>query len=348
MGEKMFKEISDISPYNEIWYKNCIYNAFLPVINHFANSIDTYLLNELSIFYEYHSTENIPLIDLRSFSAKSPFDFLQELGIKLETENECSNLVQDLIKAVDDDKPAIVLIDCFYEPIRPDTYQKNHWPHAILIYGYNKNTQNFSILEHGFRDSVIYEKRLIQFGDLENCYKGYLSNFDSYGKASYFEFGYIENYNPSTSLAANARSFIGHYITELLNCKESIIDSLNCINKFSKDLLQYDWENNSYSTQLDPLINNLNNLIHNLNIVKYVLSKLFGNQPELFSLIDDVVRNWSSIRAILAKYMFSTAFNPKPLKIIQTKLEELYILENQRYPAMFGLLENWEAKYNER
>lgn len=64
----------------------------------------------------------------------------------------------------------MVWIDCFYETIRPDAYQKNHWGHILLVYGYDDEKETVEFLEHSYTDSFTYKRANMSYEDFKMCY----------------------------------------------------------------------------------------------------------------------------------------------------------------------------------
>lgn len=69
-------------------------------------------------------------------------------NIQVETTIVCNRVVENIKEAISSRNLVIISVDCYYESIRQDMFEKEHWPHNLLIYGYNDDHATFFVLEH--------------------------------------------------------------------------------------------------------------------------------------------------------------------------------------------------------
>lgn len=189
-----YKILDNIEPYNDIYYKNCFYQAFFPVVNHFNKDIALFLLNDIFV-YDYDKEKDGLRFDLKALSIESESKLMEEIGIVLQAKKS-SSIISDLKTSINSERPVIIPIDAYYESFRPGVYLGSHTPHNLLVYGYNEYEQTFNILEQISKDSLRCGKNTISYMDTDNCYNGYLNNFLNDNKLpTYYEF-YLDQSNP--------------------------------------------------------------------------------------------------------------------------------------------------------
>ena len=177
--------LEGIEPFNHIFYRSCFFNSLFPVVQAFQKNIYSFLVNDLIIF-EQDSEEKQMIEDEFNINAPNGIRYLPvkpvpqiifELGMVMKTKSINNELIDDIFRAIDQRRMVIVWVDCYYESIRHDTFQKRHFQHTLLIYGYNKEKRLFDILEHKEADTLSYYKTTISFEDLSASYYGYIEHF---------------------------------------------------------------------------------------------------------------------------------------------------------------------------
>jgi hypothetical protein len=220
-----------------------------------------------------------------------------------------------------------VWIDSFYEPLRIDTYKKLHWPHTLLIFGFNRDNRTFDIIEHNHRDSLAYKKRTITYEAVIECHKGYFENFgdtvfEGAPAPAYLEFSAsgksnMGNCDYSQILAAN-----------MCSQADAVVKGLSALLSFKGD-----YENilNGKGTALPPCVKELiavfNKVIDNRKVESYKLSKVLGQENPLVDLLGTIAALWGEIRSDLIKFSVNLTFKEDVFKAHAAKLEEIYRLE---------------------
>ncbi len=330
-------EISNIEPFNETVYKDCFYSATFPIIDHFLGSIIPFIVNNI-YFYNY---DNIQRITYKSKQFDEFADFqntLSKIGIILVTKLQSEDIISDLINSIKANKPVVILIDCFYESIRHDIYQKRHVPHAITIYGYNTKEQYFNIIEANYLDSILNVKRTLSFNDVKNSYNGFITNLHYSKFFTYFEYSYTNTIQKDKQDYIN--NSIVQYKQNLLDNRNLIIEGLNAISIFTENFKSILEIRDLSSINLEVLLKNLDILIRNKLSDKYTFVKIFGNKNNLVSQQDSVIGNWNIVRAILNKYKFSSIFKQDSFNVLLKKLSDIYNIECAYYKKFFDFLEN--------
>jgi hypothetical protein len=337
------KVLDNFKPYNDIGNKGCFWHAFYPILVHFNKSIYPFISNDIFVYRYYdsigHTRFCLDPIPISKFNT-----ILDDLGIRAVSKKiVAQDILNELINSIDNKKPVIILIDCFYESIRPDTYEKEHLPHALLIYGYNNLEQTFHIIEHKYIDSIQYENRTISYNDIINCYNSYLNYFHNADKSNYtyLEFSLIGEYSLSHNLTNNV--YISKYLQHLNNHANQIKDSLKNINLFLQEFCHIVFEEPVLKNSVDTLINTITSVLDSKNIERYCILKFFGEMDINIKLCDSIIANWSFIRGIIIKYKYSKIYNRTHFEKSLNKLREIYELEHKWYDLLFSISVESEA-----
>ena len=323
--------IDGIKPFNEIYYKNCFYNSAFPVIELYGRSINTFLINDVPVFsYDEDSTEM--KLDVEYIQVKHIEKLLEEEGIMVETKDSSENIVKDIIKSISKKRPVVIWIDCFYESIRPEMYQKSHWPHTLLVYGYDESQKVFYIIEHEHRDNLSYKPRTIGFEDIINSYNGYLTNFST-NDATYYEF----YYNSAIAQEKTDKDSRYLYLSYITANKDLIKEHLDYLNKFTLDLEKIVLDKSVLDMSIQWLLDGINNIVNIKQVEKYLITNLFGSESECCSTFEEIFSNWIFTRGAVAKYMYSGVYKQQAFRSLIQSVSKFYELESKYYTVLFQM-----------
>lgn len=107
----------------------------------------------------------------------SVIELIRSEGIELSSKRISDTLMEDIERCISQGQPVIVWVDCYHEPHREDTYNKTHWPHSLLIYGYDRRRFVCNVVEHDGIQSLNYRCMEMSYSDIENAYYGYVDQF---------------------------------------------------------------------------------------------------------------------------------------------------------------------------
>ncbi len=319
---KNIKLLNEIEPFNDIFYKNCFYNAAFPVLRFYNRSVLLFLVNDI-IIYTRNEQNNGEYINTEYVSNKPVEKILEEEGLKYQTKKLCNNVIEDIINAISNDRLPIVFIDCFYEPIKLSSYMKEHWNHSLLVYGYDTDQRVFHVIEHRHRDNLTYEKRTLSFDDLEKSYEGYIRNFyiDS-DSMSYIEIYCDDTKNKSDlNIVADMKRYRHILFENTDNQKKLIFERLKIFEKFIREYEEISSDETSLHENALKLLNNFNDIINSKNVEKYKIENLFGIESDYSKLIEEICGNWTYVRNALAKYLYSSVFKKE---VFETSIKKLY------------------------
>lgn len=315
--------LDNIEPFNDLYYKNCFYNSFFSIINHYRKNIIPFITNDI-IVYKYNEDLDGERFGVDFIETKSIKALMGEIGLQVETKPESENVVKDVISAIEKGRPVIIWVDCYYEPIRKDTFQEIHWPHTWLIYGFDKVKAMFDIVEHTHRQNLTYDKRTISFEDAARCYEGYLSNFPKDSDKTYYEFYLSESSKDSFVECDYCRSTLAKSIKKYEDAVRKGIEQVPVIIDYLKKVIT---DESEFKLRTEELLGYLNDIINAKKIEKYRIDKLFNDQVQLYELLGSLIGCWDSLRLTIAKYMYSNVYNQSTLNKAIEKLSQIHCLE---------------------
>ncbi|WP_458125219.1 BtrH N-terminal domain-containing protein [Paenibacillus sp. Z3-2] len=323
----MQKIIEPIEPFNEIYYKSCLYNSLFPVIRHFQRGILPLLINDWAV-YETTRTGGGVLCGISHRTNKDLSEALVELGVAAEKERFVGTVVDKIKNAIDMERPVVLWVDCYEIPMRKDTFQKKHLPHTILVHGYDDSTDDFHVIEHLQMENLSYDKKTIGVDALERAYFAFDYKFNQgpMKQDSYYEFYKLnqvnsmaldeaEKYQEMTRANMNV---ITAGLEQLLEVSELLYGKL-----MQKKPLSIDYA----EQQLDKL----NSLILAKQAERYKLELLQIEQEPLCVILDGIINEWSIIRAIVAKYVYSNQFKVEQFSQLPDRISNIYNAELNFY-----------------
>lgn len=327
--------IKNVEPFNDVFYKNCFYHSLFPVITHFSKSILSFLANDVGV-YTYDATRGALGLGADYLSEEPDNGLLNQMGISEYTEVPLNDLTERLIHAVDSGRPVIIFVDSFYEPFRIDTYQKMHYAHTLLIYGYDNQKRLFHIIEHAHHDALSYKKRVISFEDTDKAYEGYSAAF---GESEYSRYSaYTEFYAVPEEEPLDLKRVMKKNAEKRKAEITSGIDSLIAFTGDYAELLAKGGE--AVLTSAGGLIRALNGIMDNRRVERYKLEKIFGTGCPLNGLLTPIIGLWGEIRTDLIKLRTNPVYKPEAFKAHLIKLHEIYGTELRYARGYLDLFKN--------
>lgn len=359
--------LNNIKPFNEVFYKTCFHNSLLPVLGHFNVSLAPILANDIFVYdffnkdketYEdqmmniYEKTIQALLNDLgivinvKKHVCSRDRDFLPPdadiyvlkqtsecIGIKpQEDENNITDLLSDVKKALTKRRPVIIWVDCFYLSGRKDTYKKEHWMHTLLLYGFDEAREIFFAVEHSFKGNLTYKEQEISFKDVMDSYEGYLANYMCCAEMpTFYEFFSI----PQSQISPNYKDI---YRINLQKCKDKIVSGFENLKLGVDKISEIVASEQNLKENIDYLIDVLNGIISAKQVEKYIVSILFDDVPEFDEAAKKVLDTWTYIRQIIVKYKYSSVYNSAKIMSLIQRMNEIYPTERRYYDELFARL----------
>lgn len=277
----MKKTVFNVNPWNELYYDNCYYSALFAMLLHFNRSITPILLSD---FFVYGSKDDVlELTRKRLYDDRA--DLISQMGIKEDVYTEVDDVIACIRKCIDRDNLPMVWIDCFYESIRPDAYQKNHWGHILLVYGYDDEKETVEFLEHSYTDSFTYKRANMSYSDFKLCYESMKSRMKDF--SGFIEFSEKDR-EPVCSLTVES---VKSYIDYMKKNKEVAYKGIESLF-------------NSISLPDDEMINwlskALNSILKYKQMERYIYKKGLKCGKTLLKMSTDILMQWRNIFGLLA------------------------------------------------
>ncbi len=296
----MTNAISNIGIFNEFRYRSCFYNAIFGALLCIDRSVMPVLINDVFV-YSYRDQlqlridyrERYPLIEV-----------LEKHNIASHLQNNTMDMIETIKASVDSGSPIVIAIDSFYEPIRKDTYQKMHWPHYLLIYGYDEQRKTIAIIEHLHRESLSYDKRELSYDDILRCYNSYMENYASPNEPTIISFSLIKKERNKNLRAVYRKNYFTHLAESFPAIKQGIVqfevflDDLQIMLTKEKELFQN-------TTKLTVAFNEI---IEMQKVEYYKYSNLFRENHRIMEVLKELENYFVIIRKILLKYEISQQY----------------------------------------
>lgn len=154
------KIIEGVKPFNDFFFRSCYYHQLISGLSCFGIEKDNILLNSYLLTKDNFETETKIL-----FSEK---ELEKAMGYKT---TRCNITQKSLIKNINENRPVIIGVDCYYLENRKDTFNISHSPHYILVYGYDLDSKELYVVEHNYLNSFVYTEQVISMDMLLHANK---------------------------------------------------------------------------------------------------------------------------------------------------------------------------------
>lgn len=297
------KQIDNIEPFNEVFYRNCFFNSFFPILKHYGKSVNQILANDIAVM-KFCDNE----LEVEYLSAEALDRVIDHIGISICCSEYTDDINKLIIEGIDNNKPSIVWVDCFYEPIRNDLYQKEHWAHTILIYGYDEIKSEYLVIEHSVRENLSYEKKSIAYKDLLKMCVGYEENFrNTVNEPCLTVF--------SAQTDAECKYYEDNYLKTCNKFRKDALESINNFKEFTGYFYKTICSENTFKTNGEALLNSVNNVINAARAERYTVKAIFGQKAvNLEEMVDKIISLLSEARRIVAKCIYKDEYDQNRLK----------------------------------
>ena len=325
------KIIKGIEPFNEIFYKNCFYNSAFPVAIYFDIGVMPFLTNDILV-YNYSNSKTKMKLSTDYIPREPIISIMERCGVRMDKCQYGGSITDNIEASIDRGKPVVLWVDCYYASIRRDMYLKRHLEHTWLVYGYNKTKRTFNIIEHIHMENLNYEKQLVSYDELTASHNGFMENFFKDQNEELF---------PCCGFEFIRRDNAGDYTKEFkLNISSSrnlILEHLEGLKLFEEDYRDTVLQEKALKDSAEEFTQGINDIISSKRVERYKLAAMLGENSPVLDLIDAVIKNWTDIRRVVAKYMYSSVYRESAILSSIQKLGELYSLEKQHVNFLCGL-----------
>lgn len=317
--------ISNIIPFRDVFYKDCYFNALLPIISLFYGNIDLFIANDIYL-YSYDSNKKGLPFSLKNINIADETRLLDLMGIGVKKKNSSQDIILDIKNALEKKHPVIIRVDCFYTIIRKDMYKKEHWPHVLLVTGYNDKKRIFQVIEHDNINSTDYKLMAISYDSLTEAYNKAVEQFQDDISSSYFEF-----FNKSHCKKVNPLSTYKYNLQQNKIRRLEGVESLLELKSYLEVYLQ---DSNYLKMNIDDIVFSLNNIINNKKIEKYIMDKLL-NEDKIQDSTEIILSEWDLIRKIFLKAKFTNKDKGININKILESIDRIYHAEKMLNSLIF-------------
>lgn len=328
------KLIEGIEPFNDIFYNECLYNALFPVVNLYGGDIGSVLSNDI-IGYKFNRSQNKTEFGIEFISEKTLEEVLETVGIDLERKFSTSDMLQDIVFSIAGGQLFILVVDCFYESIREDSYQKIHWPHTLCIYGYDLDRKVFNILEHDSINSILYKPAQISIKDALEASNGYIVNYRKESRVPiYYRFSQGEK---AKACLRDDNRFGSNYLRYHQENKKIIYKGLDELRHFITVFEKATQNVSGLEAFIESIFYNIEAVINSRESERYRVKRFFQEEIHLSDILDEIIRLWRNFKLVIEKCRFKSSYTEKSLELLKERVNTIYKLEMQFYELIFNM-----------
>ena len=332
MRNEQKHELKHIVPFNDYFFHSCFYTMLFTALQSMGRSTIPFFVNALTYYSFYQHKNRFGLyIDLEN---TVPIEsFIAQQNIEIHALKCCRDLKRKIVDAMSDGFCVLLSVDCFYEPFREEFYLKRHWPHTLLIFGFDLADDTFQIVEHDSVDSTFYFKRTIGIPDLVKAYQGYQSFFKKSGE------------NTFLALRGNDKEAFSR-----LEWKKRYIQSQRenspkirlgngqiLLIKEALEARADHFKPNDKERCITDMLQGCNNILNFKHTQQQVLKELLGTPLSLAEpLLSDIYDLWKKIRISLSKHLYSKRVATKVFEPVCSALDSIYLHEDKLHEIIIG------------
>ena len=292
-------EAENIEPFCDIFYIDCFYSSLLPILKNYGVDKKVILGSYVPVLRE--EVQRGAMLEWECAGDRG--EILKRFGVEEKAYIEESDICEAIKQHLDGDELVIVYIDCFYEKGRFDTFMKEHWPHTILVYGYNELKEEFSILEHTAKENLDYAPSKIRYSDLIKCYRSVVKLYVEENKPSLYCY--------KKTGSETKEDVVINPIESYALLKDSFEETGPAIDAFKEKMLALTENEEEYLSSIGDIIQFLTDVINSKIAFEYVM-ELF-DEKEFIDRLVELRDKWQSIRNTVAKNSYANKATPAAL-----------------------------------
>lgn len=318
-------ELEGVTPFNDVYYIDCVWLAYFTAVKHLNGSIFSYIANNQFLYGLEQTSEGLSLnIKPRQTESLDEIDKYNCINIE-RIFGSCQDVIDFIKNSILSGSVIVLPIDGFYykHPYHDLFYLKEHHKNAMLIYGFDSEREVFKTTEtNGFQwnSRKCHYKHEISFKDLITGHEGIVNYFqDDPPEPTLLKL----SKNGTEKVIDDNPSFYKSKMMNNLNVhKNDIIKGLQNIRILSENIEQF---NISETAAFNNLVASASN--------QYAIKNILGESGGYVQLLDKIVDIWKMIRNLLYMYEFKGVEYDK--NTFSAKLSQLYELENELYEDLF-------------
>lgn len=300
--------INQITPFDKIWYRDCIYHAILSGISAFGIDGSAFFCQNI-----YQCFMENDQIKIRMPYRKDMDETLNSVGVYRKKIYVSGSEKNQIIEELKSGHPVIIPVDKFDLPLNKDTYGKLHVKHYVLVYGIDTDENIFYIVENKYQNSYKFSEKVIQISELLNAQTGFFREFEKEEKIYYFS---LEK--GKTGVKSNRKQFQEEMYRHLKETESEKEKELCCISQFRKQVERVSWE----KEQLESWITMCNDIIVNRKLQFFAIKELLGDSYEYdLNKYKKITKKWESIRLILSRCIFQMKIDESVGQVVKMLYE---------------------------
>ncbi|OPX45146.1 surfactin synthase subunit 2 [Ruminiclostridium hungatei] len=315
---------SGIKPFNAVFFKDCFYHALISAFGH--KDIDPLILfaNSVSVFEADLERKDINFSN-RYLDALNDDELLESLNISYKKRCHSDTICEDIVKFISEGYLPIINVDCYWLEGKKDAFQKTHWMHTLLVYGFDAGRREFSIVDNVDVFSLDYHEMTISYDKIVKAFDSYSTYFNTNRKQTSIFAISFERYLPGKSTREDISQSAIANIKNTFDLRRKSIENTDLIyDEFCAILL----DENSLKLNIKNLSFIFNDILSAKRMEKYKISQLFANL-ELCSILEELIGYYSNISNVLRKLDFKFSLKKGFHKNLTESLKCAFELEKQ-------------------
>lgn len=296
---------------------DCYRHSLIPIINHFNMMWEIFMLFPLNHFSFDGKLECVEFSDIKINH------MLMDVGIKrsfVKVSDE--DLIDVICSSIDNKYPVIVYIDSFYNPSFPSIYMKHHSQHCIPIYGYNRENEEFNIIDSDYIDDFTRKECSISFSDLKNCFLSYVKHYNSVSDIQVFS-------KIQPKCQNTKKKYIGLFKDIVCNNEDPLTKYHEEFGDFCK-YFENIYNNQEIMLKLSSSLYMAFNKMINAKHIEYVGYKIIlSDYMEIIKIIENLIEKYNYVRAIFFKTHYSKKYRVESFHNCSKVMWDIYSLENE-------------------
>ncbi|TYP72395.1 beta-ketoacyl synthase N-terminal-like domain-containing protein [Paenibacillus methanolicus] len=340
--------IAGIEPFNDLYYRSCLYNSMFPAVRKFGGSILPFLLNDL-ILYRLAETVDWHRLEVDYESVQPLAGVLRDMGLAAEPYSDGANLIDTLRRHIGQGHPVVVWVDSYYESIRKDAYLKQHIDHTLLVYGYDEEQELFHIVEHDRRENLSYRARTLPYSELAAAAEGFADRYLFNGEHQVTHYVMRRTKEAGSELGqpsaarAEAEQLIdltrSRFALNQLMHQGKLAESMKSLRRYAACFRHLVTDEEKLKPALADLVQQLNDIILAKQVEHYRLSHAFNPEDPLAALAWTVQQQWDTVRKGLVRYLYLPVYQSEAMRQLADRVDAACQAETQLRDLLLARLE---------
>lgn len=316
-----YQYIEGIKPFNDLIYKDCFYNALFPVFQYYQKDIRSILANDMFVYTTQDDSQNI---DAEYILSEKMLNVLSKSGLKINRIVHSNDIITNIKGAISEKKLVIIRVDCYFISTREDTYNKEHWPHTLLVYGYDDKNEAVYVLDQSDKNTLDFSERKINYCEIIDAYVGIKENFIIDKEYP----SYMDIQLASKKVKESSKTeYVEIIKRNLLKHQNEKMQGFDILSKFIENFDKVIQDEETFKKASSGYLYSFGNILKIQTAALFRLTRIF---PEDFidrKTLEELVRGWRYAKNIIEKYSLTGRYRKDSLSTTTVKLKELCEVE---------------------